>query len=124
MPVIIFRILAEPSQREQIVEDFTAMMNALDGALDASLSVDAPVVPDPELVTTWVELFGEETEEAEGAVLAVDVARYDLGSISGLTMNFAELLTTREKDPAEPLLRQVKDDQGTPRVPWHVEVRP
>lgn len=127
MPVITFRILADNDQRTKIVEDFTAMMNALEGALEATLRVNAPVVPDTELVTTWIELFGDESGEsmdAQGAVLSVEVSRYDLGTISGLTMNFAELLTTREKEPDEPLLRHVKDDLGTPRVPWHVEVRP
>lgn len=124
MPVISFRILATAAQREEIVDDFRGMLDALDGALDAEFEVHTGLVADPELVTTWVELFGEGEEEPEGAQLVVQVRQYSLGSISSLTMNFAELLTTREKPPAEPLLRQVQDDAGTPRVPWHVEVRP
>ncbi|RIX35320.1 hypothetical protein D3M95_05525 [Corynebacterium falsenii] len=125
MPRIVFRVLATQRQLEEIEQDFRSMMSALEGALDADLSVSAHRTPDPELVATWVEIFGEESAEAgEGAELTVTVRRYDIGSISSLAMNFAELLTVREKEPAEPVLRQVKDDQGTPRVPWHVEVRP
>ena len=39
-------------------------------------------------------------------------------------MQFAHLLTVIEDEPAEPLLREVKDDPGSPRVPWHLEVAP
>lgn len=125
-----FRILATAAQRSEIERDMREMMAALEGALDAELSVRSGLVPDPELLTTWVELFGEvdsadAAEDApEGAELVVEVRRYDIGSVSGLTMNFAELLTVREKESAEPLVRQIRDDAGTPRVPWHVEVRP
>lgn len=129
MPSINFRLLAKPSQLGFIEEDFRNLISAMGEDLDADLSVSKGLVPDPELVTTWVEQFGEEdnpdSEDAPvGAEFSVDVRRYEMGSISGLTMYFAELLTVREKDPAEPLLRQVKDDLGAPRVPWHVQVQP
>ncbi|KAB3520769.1 hypothetical protein GC425_05840 [Corynebacterium sp. zg254] len=137
MPTINFRTLATAEEHNAIEQDFRSMIAALEGALDADFTVTTGLAPDPELVATWVELHGgsesddlsdlsEDDPDAQptGGELTVTVRDYTMGSISGLTMNFAELLTTREKDPAEPLLRQVKDDAGTPRVPWHVEVRP
>lgn len=129
MPNINFRLLAKPSQLGFIEEDFRNLIAAMGDQLDAELEVKTGLVPDPELVTTWVEQYGEDqdadSEDApEGAELSVKVKRYDMGSVSGLTMYFAELLTVREKDPAEPLLRQIKDDLGAPRVPWHVQVQP
>lgn len=124
MPKIRFRILSSAEQREDIVDDFRRMIAALSDSLDADLEIHPGLVADPELMTTWIELFGESAEEPEGAEVDVTVRNYALGSISSLTMSFAELLTTREKEPAEPLMRQVKDDSGTPRVPWHVEVQP
>ncbi|WP_288801886.1 hypothetical protein [uncultured Corynebacterium sp.] len=129
MPSITFRILAKPSQLEFIEDDFRNLVAALGDDLDADLDVTPGLVPDPELVTTWVEQFGEESDPdsddaPEGTEIKVDVRHYGMGSISGLTMHFAELLTVREKDPKEPLLRQVQDDPGSPRVPWHVQVQP
>lgn len=129
MPSITFRILAKPSQLEFIEDDFRNLVAALGDDLDADLDVTTGLVPDPELVTTWVEQFGEESDPdsddtPEGTEIKVDVRHYGMGSISGLTMHFAELLTVREKDPKEPLLRQVQDDPGSPRVPWHVQVQP
>ena len=127
----MFLLLAKPSQMEFIEEDFRGLIAALGDDLDADLQVQTGLTPDPELVTTWVEEYGEEDPEEEdkedapeGVELKIDVRHYGMGSISGLTMHFAELLTIREKDPAEPLLRQVKDDSGAPRVPWHVQVQP
>lgn len=124
MPTIHFRILATDEQTAAIEQDFRALMNALGDDLTAELSIAGGQTPDPELITTWVEVFGDDDAPATGTTIDVAVAEYRIGSISGLTMHFAELLTTREKEPAEPLLRQVRDDAGTPRVPWHVEVRP
>ncbi|MBC2680856.1 hypothetical protein GSS87_00205 [Corynebacterium sp. 4HC-13] len=133
MPTINFRLLATPSQLGFIEEDFRNLIAAMGDQLDAELQLTTGLVPDPELVTTWVEQYGEDIgsdadsaqeDSPEGAEIKVTVQRYDMGSLSGLTMYFAELLTVREKDPAEPLLRQVKDDLGAPRVPWHVQVQP
>ena len=128
MPTISYRILATVAQREEILRDFKNMFDALDDALDADFDVITGLVADPELEATWIEIFGESTDadeaKPEGAELKVKVREYRIGSISGLAMNFGELLTTRDKEPAEPLMRQVLDDPGTPRVPWHVEVRP
>lgn len=126
MPKIIFRLLANQEQLAAIEQDFRSMISALGAAFEGTLNCQSGLPADPELVTTWVELFGESPDEgtdpATGAELTVDVARYDIGSVSGLAMHFAELLTTREKEPAEPILRQVHDDPGSPRVPWHVTV--
>lgn len=76
----------------------------------------------------WDEDFGDSADPntpAELATIRAKVTHNALGSLSHLTMHFAELLTIRdEKPPAEPLLRQVQDDAGRPRVPWHVDVRP
>lgn len=129
MPRITFRVLARPSQLRVIEEDFRSLISAMGDDLDADLDVIAGQVPDPELVTTWVEEYGEDNDPdsddaPEGAELVVNVREYRMGSISGLTMYFAELLTIREKDPKEPLQRQIKDDVGAPRVPWHVQVQP
>lgn len=130
MPSINFRLLAKNSQLQFIEEDFRNLFDALGDAVDADINVTSGLVPDPELVTIWVEQFGEAEDGAdpedapEGVEISIDVRRYDMGSISGLTMHCAELLTVREKDPAEPLLRMVKDDPGAPRVPWHVQVQP
>ncbi|QNH95908.1 hypothetical protein [Corynebacterium anserum] len=133
MPTINFRLLATPSQLGFIEEDFRNLIAAMGDQLDAELQLTTGLVPDPELVTTWVEQYGEDIgsdadsaqeDSPEGAEIKVTVQRYDMGSLSGLTMYFAKLLTVREKDPAEPLLRQVKDDLGAPRVPWHVQVQP
>lgn len=126
--MINFRILATAAQRAEIERDFRSMIQALDGALEADFELIPGTRIDPELAKVWADLFDEqpatEGEDApEGAELRVSVRSYTLGSISSLTMNFGELLTTREKPPAEPLLRQVQDDPGTPRVPWFVEVR-
>ncbi|MGJ4050583.1 hypothetical protein ACN4DP_05720 [Corynebacterium macclintockiae] len=127
MPKITFRLLANQEQLATIEQDFRSMIAALGEGFEGTLNCQSGLPADPELVTTWVELFGESPDEgsdpATGAELTVDVARYDIGSISGLAMHFAELLTIREKEPAEPILRQVRDDAGRPRVPWHVEVR-
>ncbi|WP_408925913.1 hypothetical protein ACKFRT_04535 [Corynebacterium sp. YSMAA1_1_F7] len=126
MPKIIFRLLANQEQLAAIEQDFRSMISALGAAFEGTLNLQSGLPADPELVTTWVELFGASPDEgsdpAVGAELTVDVARYDMGSVSGLAMHFAELLTTREKEPAEPILRQVHDDPGSPRVPWHVTV--
>jgi hypothetical protein len=51
------------------------------------------------------------------------VTRHD-GSISALTARLSDVLVTRDKQPAEQLFQQVLDDPGTPRVPWHVDIRP
>lgn len=126
MPKIAFRLLANQEQLAAIEQDFRSMISALGEAFEGTLNLQSGQAEDPELVTTWVELFGESPDEgndpATGAELTVDVVRYDIGSVSGLAMHFAELLTVREKEPAEPILRQVQDDPGTPRVPWHVTV--
>ncbi len=132
MPKIVFRILSTPDQLREIDRDFHGMIHALDGAVDATVSVvavngDRAVgggsAVDEELRQVWEDRFGE-LEGTHPSEIRVDVRRYDLGSISGLTMHFAELLTERDEQPAEPILRQVADDAGRPRVPWHVEVQP
>ena len=129
MPTIDFRIMSPAEQREAILQDFHALVNATEGAVLAEVFVadvashsDTLSNPiDRELARMWDEDFGG---PAELATIRVAVKRNDLGSLSHLTMHFAELLTVRdEKPPAEPLLRQVQDDAGCPRVPWHVEVR-
>ncbi|RAV33546.1 hypothetical protein [Corynebacterium heidelbergense] len=126
MPKIVFRVLASAEQLEEISEDFRRLFAAMGEAVDATFTQRTNLTPDPQLLATWVEVFGTTPAEAhaEGAELVVEVRRYDIGSISGLCMHLAELLTTRDKPPAEPLLRQVADDSGRPRVPWHVEVSP
>ena len=126
MPTITFRILSTAEQLQEVKQDFQALIAALDNALDADFELSTDLVPDPELEATWVELFGETDPDdpTTGSELKITVRRYDLGSISGLTMHFAELLIVRDEPPAEPLLREVQDDPGTPRVPWHVSVNP
>lgn len=126
MPTISFRILSTDSQRDEIERDFNNLITTLGDKLDAELTVKRNLTADPELETTWVELFGEtdDTDPTSGTELDVVVASYSGGSISGLAMQFAHILTRIEDEPAEPLLREVKDDPGTPRVPWHLEVRP
>lgn len=125
MPTIEFRIMSPADQREAIVQDFHALINATEGAVEAEVSVSVGVSDQPvdsQLAQMWEEDFGG---DAEPATIRVLVSRNDLGSLSHLTMHFAELLTVREeKPPAEPLLRQIQDDAGHPRVPWHVDVRP
>jgi hypothetical protein len=59
----------------------------------------------------------------EPAAVVIDVKEHS-GSISGLSMKLAEILTEREKQPAEQLYQEILDDPGKPRVPWHVDVRP
>lgn len=129
MPTIDFRIMSPAEQREAILQDFHALVNATEGAVLAEVlaadvashsdTLSSPI--DRELARMWDDDFGG---AAELATIRVAVKRNDLGSLSHLTMHFAELLTVRdEKPPAEPLLRQVQDDAGRPRVPWHVEVR-
>ena len=123
-------------------QDFRSMISALGEAFEGTLNLQSGQAADPELVTTWVELFGESPDEgndpatidpteawarakdidANGGLMLGGRVRYDIGSVSGLAMHFAELLTVREKEPAEPILRQVQDDPGAPRVPWHVTV--
>ncbi|HEY4598940.1 hypothetical protein [Corynebacterium sp.] len=126
MPKISFRILSTAAQRDEIEQDFRTLIDSFGPRLDAELAVKTGLTPDPELETTWVELFGETSEDdpTSGTTLDVAVANYEGGSISGLAMQFAHLLTAIEDEPAEPLLREVKDDPGTPRVPWHLEVSP
>ncbi|MDK8791278.1 MULTISPECIES: hypothetical protein [Corynebacterium] len=126
MPKISFRILSTAAQRDEIEQDFRTLIDSFGPRLDAELAVKTGLTPDPELETTWVELFGETSEDdpTSGTTLDVAVANYEGGSISGLAMQFAHLLTVIEDEPAEPLLREVKDDPGTPRVPWHLEVAP
>ena len=114
MPKIVFRVLASAEQLEEITEDFRRLFAAMGEAVDATFTQRATLPPDPQLLATWVEVFGTTPAEAhaEGAELVVEVRRYDMGSISGLCMHLAELLTTRDKTPAEPLLRQVADVAG------------
>lgn len=134
MPTIDFRIMSSAEQREAIVQDFHALVNATEGAVIAEIAaVDIAPPPisnpvDAELTRMWDEDFGDSagpSTPAELATIRVNVTHNALGSLSHVTMHFAELLTIRdEKPPAEPLLRQVQDDAGRPRVPWHVNVRP
>ena len=132
MPTIDFRIVSSADERESIVQDFHALINATEGAVEAEVfAVDVATLSstesgdqsvDSQLAQMWEGDFGG---DAEFATIRVAIRRNDLGSLSHLTMHFAELLTVREeKPPAEPLLRQVQDDAGRPRVPWHVDVRP
>lgn len=134
MPTIDFRIISSAEQRETIVQDFHALVNATEGAVIAEIAV-VDITPSPtsnpidaELARMWDEDFGDSADPntpAELATIRAKVTHNALGSLSHLTMHFAELLTIRdEKPPAEPLLRQVQDDAGRPRVPWHVDVRP
>ncbi|AEI09203.1 hypothetical protein CRES_0847 [Corynebacterium resistens DSM 45100] len=134
MPTIDFRIISSAEQRETIAQDFHALVNATEGAVIAEIAV-VDITPSPtsnpidaELARMWDEDFGASADPntpAEFATIRVKVTHNALGSLSHLTMHFAELLTIRdEKPPAEPLLRQVQDDAGRPRVPWHVDVRP
>ncbi|MDK6302726.1 hypothetical protein QP140_09050 [Corynebacterium sp. UMB9976] len=118
--------MSTAAQRDEIEQDFRTLIDSFGPRLDAELAVKTGLTPDPELETTWVELFGETSEDdpTSGTTLDVAVANYEGGSISGLAMQFAHLLTVIEDEPAEPLLREVKDDPGTPRVPWHLEVAP
>lgn len=125
MPTISFRILSDEEELAAIEKDFRMFLASLDGAIDATFSVTSGLPADANLVDTWEDLRGDapgDTEEVRQ--LEVAVQRYELGSISSLAMNLAEILTEREESPSEPLLRQVKDDPGVPRVPWFVEVRP
>lgn len=126
MPTINFRILSTPEQLAEVEQDFRSLLGGFGDALDADLNIVTDQVPDPELETTWVEVFGESDSDNPpvGSTLTVSVRRFDRGSISGLTIHLAQALTIIEDEPAEPLLREVKDDVGTPRVPWHVEVTP
>ncbi|WP_426721768.1 hypothetical protein [Corynebacterium auriscanis] len=124
MPTIVFRILSPADERKAIVQDFNSLVNATEGALGAEVTVTSGSY-DPELARIWSEDFSDDSAQAEPATIRVVVTHNELGSLSHVTMLFAQLLTTYdEKPPAEPLLRQVQDDAGRPRVPWHVEVQP
>lgn len=125
MPQIVFSILATPAQRTEIAGEFRQVLAANAGALTADLEVRTDVSADPSLEGVWKEYgFVDLTADApEPAALVITVTDYD-GSISGLSMRLSELLTEREKQPAEALFQQILDDPGTPRVPWHVDVRP
>lgn len=125
MPQIVFSILATPDQRAEISRDFRDLLRANDGVLTADLDVRTDVAADPSLEGVWKDYgFVDLTDDApEPAALVIDVRKYS-GSISGLSMRLAEVLTEREKPPAEALFQQILDDPGTPRVPWHVDVRP
>lgn len=125
MPQIVFSILATPGQRSEIDQDFRDVLAANIDVLTATLSVSIDSHADASLVEVWHDHgFADRSEDApEPAQLVVDVLAYQ-GSLSGLSMRLSEVLTERGKPPAEALFRQILDDPGVPRVPWHVEVRP
>lgn len=125
MPQIVFSILATPDQRAEISDDFRQMLAANTDVLTADLDVRTDVSADPSLKEVWQDYgFTDLTSETpEPAALVIDV-RDHRGSISGLSMRLSEVLTERDKQPAEALFQQVLDDPGRPRVPWHVDVRP
>lgn len=123
MPSIDFRLVATQEQLQQIEEDFCAFIRTQGDALDAHCEMQRGHTPDPQLLSTWVDLCGD-VDGAEGALLRVRVVHYRGSSLSGLAMRFGKILMVPEDVPAEPVVRQVKDDPGVPRVPWHVEVQP
>lgn len=125
MPQIVFSILATPAQRSEITEDFRQVLAANTDTLTADLEVRTDVSADPSLEGVWRDYgFVDLTDQApEPAALVIDVREHK-GSISGLSMRLSEVLTEREQQPAELLFQEILDDPGTPRVPWHVDVRP
>ncbi|AWT26376.1 MULTISPECIES: hypothetical protein [Corynebacterium] len=125
MPKIVFSVLSTPEQRSEIGEEFRRLLAANADVLTADLEVRTDVAADPSLEGVWRDYgFLDLTSEApEPAAFVFDVQKYE-GSISGLSMRLSEVLTEREKQPAEQLFQQILDDPGRPRVPWHVDVRP
>lgn len=125
MPQIVFSILATPEQRSEISDDFRQLLAANTDVLTADLDVRTDVTKDPGLEGVWKDYgFVDLTQETpEPAALVIDVKEHK-GSISGLSMRMAELLTEREEQPSEALYQEILDDPGKPRVPWHVDVRP
>ncbi len=125
MPQIVFSILATTEQRDEIVQDFQDVLAANSDVLTATLDVDTGIPDDPSLRGVWQDhgFADAAEEEPDTTALVIDVQQYD-GSISGLSMRLSEVLTEREKQPTEQLFQQIKDDAGSPRVPWHVGVRP
>lgn len=125
MPQIVFTILATAGQRDEIVADFRRLLQLNSGNVDAELSVDTGVPADDSLQGVWDDQgFGDRVGEEPGsAAIVLDVTRCT-GSVSAFTMRLSEVLTVRDKQPAEQLYQQILDDAGQPRVPWHVDVRP
>ncbi|MGO1948553.1 MAG: hypothetical protein ACTH1D_02910 [Mycobacteriaceae bacterium] len=125
MPQIVFSILATAQQRSLIVDDFRRVLDANTDILTAELQVNTDTTADPSLEGVWKDYgFVDLTDDApEPASIVIDVLEHT-GSVSGLSMRLSEVLTEREEQPAEALYQQILDDPGTPRVPWHVDVRP
>jgi hypothetical protein len=125
MPQIVFRILATPEQRAGIVSDFDRALAVNPDLLTADLSVTTDIADDPDLEGVWRDYGFVDMIHGtpEPAAIVIDVKEHS-GSISGLSMKLAEILTEREKQPAEQLYQEILDDPGKPRVPWHVDVRP
>ena len=128
MPQIVFKILSTADQRDSIVDDVRHLLDLNAEVLTADLDVATGTAVDSSLEEVWRDYgFAEDAENSghtpEPATITVDVTRYD-GSISALTARISDVLVTRDKQPAEQLFQQVLDDPGTPRVPWHVDIRP
>lgn len=128
MPQIVFKILSTADQRESIVDDVRHLLDLNAEVLTADLDVSTGTAADSSLEEVWRDYgFADDAENSgqapEPATITVDVTRHD-GSISALTARLSDVLVTRDKQPAEQLFQQVLDDPGTPRVPWHVDIRP
>ncbi|WP_420100053.1 hypothetical protein [Corynebacterium sp.] len=128
MPQIVFKILSTPDQRDSIVADVRHLLDLNSEVLTADLEVATGTPVDGSLEEVWrdygfADAVAGTGDAPEPATLTVDVTRYD-GSISALTARMSDVLVTRDKQPAEQLFQQVLDDPGSPRVPWHVDIRP
>ena len=128
MPQIVFKILSTADQRDSIVDDVRHLLDLNAEVLTADLEVSTGTAADSSLEEVWRDYgFADDAENTgrtpEPATITVEVTRHD-GSISALTARLSDVLVTRDKQPAEQLFQQVLDDPGTPRVPWHVDIRP
>ncbi|MGP9725034.1 hypothetical protein ACT3SZ_13570 [Corynebacterium sp. AOP40-9SA-29] len=125
MPQIVFKILSTADQRDSIVDDIRHLVDLNSESLTADLKVATGTGGDASLEEVWQDYgFADAADTTpEPATVTLDVTRCE-GSISALTARLSEVLVSRDKQPAEQLFQQVLDDPGTPRVPWHVDIRP
>lgn len=121
----MFKILSTADQRDSIVDDIRHLVDLNSESLTADLQVATGTGGDASLEEVWQDYgFADAADTApEPATVTLDVTRCE-GSISALTARLSEVLVSRDKQPAEQLFQQVLDDPGTPRVPWHVDIRP